>query len=698
MELISRRSDGIQTGTAGDHWALARAHTWHALRLQICGPTKSSTAVTPVVKPAEMLDGSKEAVEPSSCVILPSYAWKESWDLAILMAILYSAVTVPYRICFSATTEPGTNMYLFEQTVTVLFITDVLLNFNTAYMEDGVWVTHRGAIARTYLSGWFWIDFPSSVPVELIDFVAVALEGAFEASGADEEEGGTSHYAFLRFLRLFRLLRLMRLLKLNEYISTMEIRFDLNLTSLRLFQMIVSLLFLAHMLGCFWFYTATLVGLDPEIVTWVSSYNGGSALDATPDVQYLYALYWALTTLTTVGYGDIIPTNNAERTFCMVSFIVGALVFGYMLSSIASLVNAMDRQAAINEAKMDEVKEYMRWRQVPRDLKMRLRRYYSHYYSKKTVFDEEAILGSLSPELRFEVVRHALKETIGRIPLFGSTLAPFFQLEVFPLLKPLAAVSGELILRRGDVPTDLLFLLKGVIEVVSGVHGKPLYRLHQGQHFGESVLTGRRRSANHVAESPCEMLAISAADLSDLFDRRPREGRSMYRALLNEHKRKELMRTIGLRFQMGHLKEVGRIEDAYAIALQLAWNRHCDRVAFALVEDIWQPEDTTLESTISGSIIAPRALVASLTDHHVSRHGSPSLSKPPTSPNAGAAGAETFAGGFGAAGADAAFSKRLLRVDGLLAKLEALAVPLEQALGATSRGDLKPKLSDRLRH
>jgi CRP-like cAMP-binding protein len=336
--------------------------------------------------------------------------------------------------------------------------------------------------------------------------------------------------------------------------------------------------------------------------------------------------------------------------------------------------------------------------QVPRDLKMRLRRYYSHYYSKKTVFDEEAILGSLSPELRFEVVRHALKETIGRIPLFGSTLAPHFQLEVFPLLKPLAAVSGELILRRGDVPTDLLFLLKGVIEVVSGVHGKPLYRLHEGQHFGESVLTGRRRSANHVAESPCEMLAISAADLSDLFDRRPREGRSMYRALLNEHKRKELMRTIGLRFQMGHLEEVGRIEDAYAIALQLAWNRHCDRVAFALVEDIWQPEDTTLESTISGSIIAPRALVASLTDHHVSRHASPSLSKPPTSPNAGAAGAETFAGGFGAAGADAALSKRLLRVDGLLAKLEALALPLEQALGATSRGDLKPKLSDRLRH
>ena len=74
--------------------------------------------------------------------------------------------------------------------------------------------------------------------------------------------------------------------------------------------------------------------------------------------------------------------------------------------------------------------EKLRWRRLPRELVIRMRRYYTYYYARKTVFDEEAILGSLTPALRFEVVKHSLKESIGKIPLFAQTLEPAFQLEV----------------------------------------------------------------------------------------------------------------------------------------------------------------------------------------------------------------------------------------------------------------------------
>ena len=55
-----------------------------------------------------------------------------------------------------------------------------------------------------------------------------------------------------RFLRFFRLLRLLRLLKISHYLNLVEEAFNINLRFLRVVQMVVQMLFIAHLLGCFW--------------------------------------------------------------------------------------------------------------------------------------------------------------------------------------------------------------------------------------------------------------------------------------------------------------------------------------------------------------------------------------------------------------------------------------------------------------
>ena len=245
----------LNAGSASDHFRMSMAHMRRCTALLFgCDRNENpyrpfngasvtnQTQIEPMNKKSSSTALSKaiadEEVEPRSCcvgdgyVVLPTESWKESWDGWILLLILYSAVTVPYRICFDAAAEG--HMWYFEQVVTGSFLIDVTLNFNTAFLHEQAWVTDRSQIAQNYLRGWFWIDAPASVPIELVGILL---------------GGDTTNLAALRFLRLFRLLRLLRLLKLGEYISALEIKFDLNLTFLRIVQLVMALCFLAHMLG-----------------------------------------------------------------------------------------------------------------------------------------------------------------------------------------------------------------------------------------------------------------------------------------------------------------------------------------------------------------------------------------------------------------------------------------------------------------
>jgi hypothetical protein len=94
------------------------------------------------------------------------------------------------------------------------------------------------------------------------------------------------------------------------------------------------------------YYTAVLSN-DEQTSTWTETYDDGRIAQpgVSTSVRYLYAVYWAVTTLTTVGYGDLVPTNDAERFYALCAMLCSALVFGYMISNIGSLVASMDRQA-----------------------------------------------------------------------------------------------------------------------------------------------------------------------------------------------------------------------------------------------------------------------------------------------------------------------------------------------------------------
>ena len=101
-----------------------------------------------------------------------------------------------------------------------------------------------------------------------------------------------------------------------------------------------ALVFFAHVLGCFFY----MLGSQNPDANWLASYSA-PLVDADVETRYVVSLYWAMVSVTTMGYGDIKPVTQDERLFCIMVGLVGAVVFSYCMGIISSLISQVSANA-----------------------------------------------------------------------------------------------------------------------------------------------------------------------------------------------------------------------------------------------------------------------------------------------------------------------------------------------------------------
>ena len=122
----------------------------------------------------------------------------------------------------------------------------------------------------------------------------------------------------------------------------------------------VSFFFLCHLCACFWIICATLKvdsesgtgeSLDTRFdSTWLGSYYGN--YKGHTEI-YMISFYWTITTITTVGYGDISGTNMVEMIFCCVVMLIGVIAFGFANGSLASIMTNYDNKSGSYQEKIN---------------------------------------------------------------------------------------------------------------------------------------------------------------------------------------------------------------------------------------------------------------------------------------------------------------------------------------------------------
>uniref|UniRef100_A0AAV2KEP4 Ion transport domain-containing protein n=1 Tax=Knipowitschia caucasica TaxID=637954 RepID=A0AAV2KEP4_KNICA len=261
----------------------------------------------------------QEAPKTPPHIILHYCTFKTTWDWVILILTFYTAIMVPYNVSFK-NKQSNIIWLVLDSVVDVIFLVDIVLNFHTTFVgPSGEVVSDAKLIRMNYLKTWFVIDLLSCLPYDIIN--------AFE----HVDDGLSSLFSSLKVVRLLRLGRVAR--KLDHYL-------EYGAAVLVLLVCVFGLV--AHWLACIWYSIGDYEIFDDNRLkkdSWLFQlsesigapyrYNvsGTGRWEGGPNKHTLYvsSLYFTMTSLTTIGFGNIAPTTDGEKIFSVAMMMVGCM-------------------------------------------------------------------------------------------------------------------------------------------------------------------------------------------------------------------------------------------------------------------------------------------------------------------------------------------------------------------------------------
>ncbi|KAM4125967.1 hypothetical protein ACB094_01G352400 [Castanea mollissima] len=492
--------------------------TSHNEENDISSPLNMRNLSKIILPPLGASSYNQNQIQSKGRIISPMDSRYRIWETFMVLLVAYSAWVYPFEVAF-LNFHPKRELWIADNIVDLFFGVDIVLTFFVAYIDSRTQLLVRdsGKIAKRYLSTWFLMDLASTFPFELVGYL---ITGNRQMSLS---------YSLLGILRFWRLRRVKQLFTRLEK----DIRF--SYFWVRCARLLSVTLFTMHCAGCFYYKLADMYPHKGK--TWIGVLNPNFK-ETSLWIRYISAMYWSITTMTTVGYGDLHAQNTVEMVFIIFYMLFNLGLTAYIIGNMTNLVVEGTSRTMKFRNSIEAASNFGCRNHLPTRLKVQILAYMCLRFKAENL-NQQHLLEQLPKSICNNIYQHLFLPTVEKVYLFKG-------ISKENLLIMVAKMKAEYIPPREDVimqneaPDDVYIIVSGEVEIINCEIDKEevVGTLHSGDMFGEvGALYCRPQSHTYRTKTLSQLLSLKTSALLDATHAKLEDYGRMFKNVLQHQKK-----------------------------------------------------------------------------------------------------------------------------------------------------------------
>ena len=392
------------------------------------------------------------------------------FDTLLLFCTLFGSFYLPIYIaqskCFCSYMPKAVEYILFFHEF--INIVDIIICFFRAYYNfEFVLEKKNTKIIGHYLKKYFFLDVLSAIPFFTISYYYCNFYKEKPDGEVCLYNGVDLKFNFFKMFLGFKMIKLKKVMdkKQNRGINYFHEVISENYTLEKTMKMILFVIMIGigfNFFICYHIY----IGLQ-SYPNWILKTNNQ---DSSFITIYITSFYFLVTTITSVGYGDITCVSLSETLYQIIILTIGVIAYSWIVSTIGNYVKKETR-AAIKFNKDLSLLEEIRVSYPKMSFKLynKIHKHLESVSHQQEKLDTNLLVTNLPYTLKNQIMFIIYGNIIKKFKFFKDCENSDFILRVLTSFIPLSTKKGAFIIQEGEIIDNIVFVREGRLSLVATI-------------------------------------------------------------------------------------------------------------------------------------------------------------------------------------------------------------------------------------